>query len=130
MYLRNKIEKLADLEELTDMSQSRQSLYYTPTDRSLLGGSHLLSPGEPPIYINHIRDKPMEAPPVAGPSTSTREFDWLLEGNSLRNSSSSQELLWKKNDEGGCGDGAKCTSLPDLMGTDASKEEKNFETSL
>lgn len=63
MYIKAKIEKLAQLEEVnadanTDINQSRLSLYYTPTERSL--ASKVASPMSPPpgIHINYIQDKP------------------------------------------------------------------------
>lgn len=55
IYIKAKIEKLANLDEITDdATQSRLSLYYTPTERSI--GSRCMSSIDPltGIYINHI----------------------------------------------------------------------------
>ncbi|KAL3267153.1 hypothetical protein HHI36_011292 [Cryptolaemus montrouzieri] len=74
MYIKAKIEKLAELEEIntdfnTDVTQSRLSLYYTPTERSVC--SKVTSPTSPMegIHINYIRDKP-EVPILEQPCTS------------------------------------------------------------
>ncbi|CAH0560154.1 unnamed protein product [Brassicogethes aeneus] len=79
IYLKAKIEKLANLEDpnSSELSQSRLSLYYTPTERSLDSDS-LKSPlGD--IYINHIENMselpPLPPlPPYEGPSTSKACF--------------------------------------------------------
>ncbi|XP_045480229.1 immunoglobulin domain and leucine-rich repeat-containing protein 2 [Harmonia axyridis] len=58
-YIKAKIEKLAQLEDInTELNQSRLSLYYTPTERSL--ASKTTSPVSPPpgIHINYIQDRP------------------------------------------------------------------------
>ncbi|KAK9870042.1 hypothetical protein WA026_006137 [Henosepilachna vigintioctopunctata] len=63
VYIKAKIEKLAELDEIntesnTDLTQSRLSLYYTPTERSL--GSEIASPTSPlaGVHINYIKDTP------------------------------------------------------------------------
>ncbi|XP_057655817.1 uncharacterized protein LOC130893605 [Diorhabda carinulata] len=69
-YIKSKIEKLANLDaSTTDLTQSRMSLYYTPSERS----SVHKSPTEisPSIYINYIEDPPrgflmMEEPTTSG----------------------------------------------------------------
>ncbi|KAH1021100.1 hypothetical protein HUJ04_010659 [Dendroctonus ponderosae] len=71
-YIKTKIEKLSNLDEgdMEDMNQSRLSLYYTPTERSL--GSKVLSPTDDVlagVHINYIENRP-EMPILEGPSTS------------------------------------------------------------
>ncbi|XP_031341617.1 uncharacterized protein LOC116169615 [Photinus pyralis] len=56
MYIKSKIEQLAQLDDLTDCAtQSRLSLYYTPTERSL--ASRTVSPPAG-VHINYIERKP------------------------------------------------------------------------
>lgn len=101
-YIKSKIEKLSNLDEVTDpenMTQSRLSLYYTPTERSL--GSRILSPASDDVlagvHINYIENRP-EIPILEGPSTSKGAFvnpespvhesttkDFLMDGDSGRN---------------------------------------------
>lgn len=77
-YIKSKIEKLSNLDEVTgteNLTQSRQSLYYTPTERSM--GSRVLSPTSDNalvgIHINYIDNK--ASPPILeGPSTSKGAF--------------------------------------------------------
>ncbi|XP_060530287.1 leucine-rich repeats and immunoglobulin-like domains protein 3 [Cylas formicarius] len=73
-YIKSKIEKLSNLngiEDDTDVNQSRLSLYYTPTERSV--GSKILTPSSNEtlagIHINYIEEKPVMVS-FAGPSTS------------------------------------------------------------
>lgn len=71
-YIKSKIEKLSNLDEadMEDINQSRLSLYYTPTERSL--GSKVLSPTDDVlagVHINYIENRP-EMPILEGPSTS------------------------------------------------------------
>lgn len=74
VYIKSKIEKLTKLDgPLSDdsINQSKLSLYYTPTERSL--GSRILSPtGElAGIHINYIEDRRYSMQPfLDGPSTS------------------------------------------------------------
>ncbi|XP_044749978.1 immunoglobulin domain and leucine-rich repeat-containing protein 2 isoform X2 [Coccinella septempunctata] len=64
MYIKAKIEKLAQLDEVcteanTDLNQSRLSLYYTPTERSLASKvASPVSPLPPGLIINYIQDRP------------------------------------------------------------------------
>ncbi|XP_066257411.1 immunoglobulin domain and leucine-rich repeat-containing protein 2 [Euwallacea similis] len=73
-YIKSKIEKLSNLDEIADegenLTQSRLSLYYTPTERSL--GSKVMSPEEDVlagVHINYIENRPM-MPILECPSTS------------------------------------------------------------
>lgn len=73
VYIKTKIEKLTRLDDppVDDVNQSKLSLYYTPTERSL--GSRVLSPaGElAGIHINYIEDRRYSLLPFNdGPSTS------------------------------------------------------------
>lgn len=129
IYLKAKIEKLADLEEVTntDLTQSRLSLYYTPTERSL--GSRILSPGDPPseIFINHIQSR-LELPVVAGPSTSHETIASNgTNRSSLKTSHSTEELLMKNNSS--C-DIQSSTSLPELSVGNVVDETSKRETAL
>ncbi|XP_044254527.1 immunoglobulin domain and leucine-rich repeat-containing protein 2-like [Tribolium madens] len=130
VYLKAKIEKLANLEELTntDVTQSRQSLYYTPTERSL--GSRILSPGDPSIevFINHISDKPMGLPFFDAGSTSHETITSNgTNRSSLKTSHSTEELLMKNNS---C-DIQLSTSLPELsVGDVVDDTSKRHETAL
>lgn len=69
MYLKTKIDRLTEIDDPTsDITQSKLSLYYTPTERSL--GSRI-SPGSDVlagVHINIIEGKPL--PPRLRPSTS------------------------------------------------------------
>lgn len=125
VYLKTKIEKLANLEEVTntDVTQSRLSLYYTPTERSL--GSRILSPGDPPteVFVNHIRTRPERLPPFDGASTSRETVGSHGTNRSgLKPSYSTEELL--KN-SATC-DIQPCTSLPELcVGDQDALDEEN-----
>ncbi|KAF7270886.1 uncharacterized protein LOC143204824 [Rhynchophorus ferrugineus] len=70
-YIKSKIEQLSNLDEVTDtenMTQSRLSLYYTPTERSL--GSKVPSPDVlAGVHINYIEERPI-MPPLDVASTS------------------------------------------------------------
>lgn len=72
-YIKAKIEQLSSLDEVAEtdnLNQSRLSLYYTPTERSI--GSKVLSPTEDVlagVHINYIENRP-EMPILEGPSTS------------------------------------------------------------
>ncbi|CAG9759848.1 unnamed protein product [Ceutorhynchus assimilis] len=61
-YIKSKIDKLSSLD---DLNQSKLSLYYTPTERSM--GSKEALAG---IHINYIENKPPEMPILVLPSTS------------------------------------------------------------
>lgn len=110
VYLKSKIGKLAELEEVTntDVTQSRQSLYYTPTERSL--GSRIMSPSEPhtEVFINHINNKPDDVLIFidGGASTSTNVSNGI--NRSMKFSHSTDELLRSSSDI------QPCTSLPEL----------------
>lgn len=73
VYIKAKLEKLTKLDGplCEDLNQSKLSLYYTPTERSM--GSRILSPtGElAGIHINYIEDRRYSIQPfMDGPSTS------------------------------------------------------------
>lgn len=122
IYLKTKIEQLAKLDEIanTDLTQSRLSLYYTPTERSM--GSRILSPSESlgEIYINHIENRPF----LDGPSTSYEGVIVPIHHHSLKTSHSTEELQLKNN-SATCEDVQPSTSLPELM-----VEEDRHETVL
>jgi Leucine-rich repeat (LRR) protein len=134
IYLKTKIEKLADLEEVTntDVTQSRLSLYYTPTERSL--GSRILSPGDPPteVFVNHISNRPRGLPTLDGGSTSheTIMSNGTNRSSLMKISHSTEELLAKNSTT--C-DIQSCTSLPELTVGDHDvfeEENKRRETAL
>lgn len=74
-YIKSKIEKLSNLDEVPDetenLTQSKLSLYYTPTERSI--GSKVMSPMDDDVlegvHINYIENRPV-MPILHGPSTS------------------------------------------------------------
>lgn len=74
-YIKSKIEKLSNLDEEVDegedLTQSKLSLYYTPTERSI--GSKVMSPMDEDVlagvHINYIENRPV-MPILHGPSTS------------------------------------------------------------
>lgn len=74
MYIKTKIEKLANLDCPSDLTQSKLSLYYTPTERSV--GSRMRSPSIDclaGVHINYIEDRFDLSPPpllIHQPSTS------------------------------------------------------------
>lgn len=73
-YIKAKIEKLANLDaSTTDMTQSRMSLYYTPSERSIAGNYPDIPAG---IHINYIDEKPLRLPMFEQPSTS-KIFDMV-----------------------------------------------------
>lgn len=59
VYIKAKIENLAKLEDITsDDMQSRMSLYYTPTERSI-GSKMSLNDALAGVHINYIEEKPV-----------------------------------------------------------------------
>ncbi|XP_072383143.1 uncharacterized protein [Diabrotica undecimpunctata] len=65
-YIKSKIEKLANLDaSFTDVTQSRMSLYYTPSERSVMDKS----PTEIP-FINYIEEPPRGFLMMEEPTTS------------------------------------------------------------
>lgn len=95
-YIKSKIEKLARLDaSITDMTQSKLSLYYTPSERSLMEKSPTEIPAS--IYINYIEEPPrgilmMEEPTTSGCAmnrfaesiTSDHSYDGLLHHKHFR----------------------------------------------
>lgn len=75
MYLKSKIDKLAELDEVTDNStdvtQSRLSLYYTPTERSIGSRTDSMEALNG-IVINYIEDDEPGDLVLQGPSSSRR----------------------------------------------------------
>lgn len=67
-YIKSKIEQLSNLDEVTDtenLTQSRLSLYYTPTERSI--GSKVMSPDAlAGVHINYIEERPVMPFPNGG----------------------------------------------------------------
>lgn len=71
-YIKAKIEKLAQISaSTTDITQSRLSLYYTPSELSVVEKSPELL-GD--IHINHIEYAPPMLLPFEAPSTSKQAF--------------------------------------------------------
>ncbi|CAG9856078.1 unnamed protein product [Phyllotreta striolata] len=68
-YIKSKIRKLENMDaSMTDLTQSRMSLYYTPSERSVTERSPADGPS---IYINYIENPPsgilmMEEPTTSG----------------------------------------------------------------
>ncbi|KAJ8922809.1 hypothetical protein NQ315_007844 [Exocentrus adspersus] len=84
-YIKSKIENLANLDSSTDATQSRLSLYYTPSERSLCPDADPLAG----VHINYIEGAP-EPLILDGPSTS-RMFHEQAE--SVRSAYSTDDLL-------------------------------------
>ncbi|GJQ65614.1 hypothetical protein Trydic_g7708 [Trypoxylus dichotomus] len=77
MYLKTKIDRLTEIDDPTsDITQSKLSLYYTPTERSL--GSRISPAGDvlAGVHINIIDNKPI--PPRLQPSTSRNENEMFV----------------------------------------------------
>lgn len=78
MYLKTKIDRLTELDDPnSDITQSKLSLYYTPTERSV--GSRVSPAGDTlaGIHINIIDNKPI--PPILiRPSTSRANQDEMF----------------------------------------------------
>lgn len=84
MYIKTKIEKLTVIsdEPSSDITQSKMSLYYTPTERSnesSRGGAGGFGDNMEPlagVHINYIEDRPFKRKPsllfLDGPSTSSK----------------------------------------------------------
>lgn len=89
-YIKAKIEKLAKINSSsTDLTQSRMSLYYTPSERSGLDKS----PDEDPlagVYINYIQDPP-DILSIDLPSTSKHGF--VAKTESIKSANSTDDLL-------------------------------------
>lgn len=76
-YIKAKIEKLAQISaSTTDVTQSRMSLYYTPSELSVVEKSPDLL-GD--IHINYIEDIP-DSMPFDGASTSKEMFSFVVDG--------------------------------------------------
>lgn len=75
MYIKSKIDELTDLDDATtdNINQSKLSLYYTPTERSL--GSRGASPPEG-VHINYIEEKPKK------PKLTFADFDHQMASTS------------------------------------------------
>ncbi|GLV35639.1 uncharacterized protein CBL_01211 [Carabus blaptoides fortunei] len=66
MYIKAKIDHLAKLEDpISDEMQSRMSLYYTPTERSV-GSKMSLGDALAGVHINYIENKPRLFPGLNG----------------------------------------------------------------
>lgn len=130
MYIKTKIEKLTNLDGLTglssDITQSKLSLYYTPTERSV--DSRFLSPTTDVlagVHINYIEDDVYIPPPIDRPSTSKSVMQFppssryelgLLGRRCDTNSSSSGSTIQ-----------ARSVSFPDLTGGGEDPHIKNKE---
>lgn len=132
MYIKAKIDELADLDMMTDaMTQSRLSLYYTPTERSM--GSRAGSPleGIAGVHINYIEGRPKQ------PNLSY--VDWLEEpvpgvsGETVRTRVSSISDDLSTIQSGDTCDIKSSASLPELPLSEShinNEECKNIETTL
>lgn len=78
-YIKSKIEQLAEIPEpiIPDEMQSRLSLYYTPTERSIIGSpgteSHIID-GFDGIYINMIENVPTTSYAIENENGDPRRF--------------------------------------------------------
>lgn len=136
MYIKTKIEKLTNLEcPNSEISQSKLSLYYTPTERSI--DSRYLSPIADSVlagvHINYIEDDVYIPPPIDLPSTSKSvmqfpaKFECALPDRKYEDDSSASSSTIQ----------ARSASFPDLTGrgdqhinVKTEKVDKNHETSL
>lgn len=112
VYIKTKIENLTKIDDhKSDLSQSKLSLYYTPTERSLGSGDNVLAG----VHINYIEKRPnLDLPDIAIdilPSTS--------KGHGIITSSLSDEDFGKIEKIHNEGDLLHTTSLPDLSVYDA-----------
>ncbi|KAG5894441.1 hypothetical protein JTB14_014890 [Gonioctena quinquepunctata] len=88
-YIKAKMQKLAKFNaSMSDVTQSKLSLYYTPSERSIPGGS----PTEPlgDIYINYIEDPPRGILLMEEPTTSRRA---MMADGFLKLAPSTEELF-------------------------------------
>lgn len=124
MYIKTKIEKLTnldrtDLDDDDDLTQSKLSLYYTPTEWSLntksspIGDAVIEDMG---IYINYIEDDYKCVPPLDMPSTSKQHFQ----------ASSVEDMRPNVEDDVQ----PHSTSLPDLSGAGEPSHINQHETTL
>lgn len=125
MYIKTKIEKLTNLDRtdnldnFEDLSQSKLSLYYTPTEWSLNTKSTPIGDAmaeEMGIYINYIEDDYRCAAPIDLPSTSKQHFHTV-----------SVEDLRSSSDDGVQSHSA---SLPDMSGAGEPSHINHQETTL
>lgn len=123
MYIKTKIEKLTnlevpDLDNSDDLTQSRLSLYYTPTEWSLNTKSSPIGDAvaeEMGIYINYIEDD-YSCAPLNLPSTSKQNFQAY----------SVEDLKSNVEDDAQ----PHSTSLPDLAGAGEPSHINEHETTL
>ena len=109
MYIKSKIEELAVLDNMTGVTQSKLSLYYTPTERSLT--SRAASPPDAlvGVHINYIEEKPK----MPSFHNWTGESSPGLSGETLRASSIAENLPDLKYSVDKC-DIKSSASLPEL----------------
>ncbi|XP_018572174.1 uncharacterized protein LOC108911666 [Anoplophora glabripennis] len=126
-YIKSKIENLANLDTSTDVTQSKLSLYYTPSERSLTDQKPSTDPLAG-IHINYIEDTPRMLM-LEGPSTSKHTMlymDWPAE--STKSARSTDDLLQMERRESSVVEIQPSATSPNLP--EPTKVEINHETSL
>lgn len=126
MYIKTKIEKLTNLDgtdrldNFEDLTQSKLSLYYTPTEWSLNTKSSPIGDvaEEMGIYINYIEDD-FRCDPLDIPSTSKQYQHFQT--------TSVEDLRPQVDDDGAQ---AHSNSLPDLAGAGEPSHINHHETTL
>lgn len=128
MYIKTKIEKLTVISDdpNSDMTQSRLSLYYTPTERSAGSKNDDVLAG---VHINYYSDKPAVAPfpTLETPSTSK------MSDPNLKVALSSDDL--RAHENGILAEIQASASLPELTSSKAESkphiiEETKHDTAL
>ncbi|KAJ8927043.1 hypothetical protein NQ314_020530 [Rhamnusium bicolor] len=130
-YIKSKIEKLANLDmSSTDVTQSRMSLYYTPSERSHADRKGSMDPLAG-VHINYIEDAPKMLM-LEGPSTSKHGMTFGdFPVDSVKSAHSTDDLLQLENN-GKFEEIQQSTSLQDLPAqhVESAKTDESHETSL
>lgn len=126
-YIKSKIENLANLDTSTDVTQSKLSLYYTPSERSLVDQKQGTDPLAG-IHINYIEDAPKMLM-LEGPSTSKYAM-FFVDGpaESVKSARSIDDLLQMEKRDSIVVEIQPNVNLQDL--SEPAKVEMNHETSL